>query len=315
MTLRTNVRERIARTATDLFAHAEYPLVDSLTYGPDPGLFGPGSSTWEVIGDVSAMVGGIRALLIQTAHPEVVAGVAQHSEYRADPLGRLSRTSAYVTATAYGAMPEVQASIDTVFGAHAPVTGVSHRGRPYSANHGGHASWVHNVLADSFLIAYQTFAPSALDLERSDAFVTEQAVLGSRLRADDLPLGQVELAQWVSTHEALGVSPGMTDTLAFLTNPPLPAAARTGYRILLNGASATIPPRIRRILGVEPPRGSLRLAKNLPAVMRWSMGSSPSWWLALERTHSDAPAGVRFRRPPPATGAAERFTANESAGS
>jgi uncharacterized protein (DUF2236 family) len=304
-----NVRERIARSVSDLFTHAEYPLTDSLSYEGDPGLFGPGSSTWEVIGDVSAMVGGIRALLIQTAHPEVVAGVADHSEYRADPLGRLSRTSAYVTATAYGAKPEVQASIDTVFGAHAPVTGVSHRGRPYSANHGGHASWVHNVLTDSFLTAYQTFAPTPLDTERSDAFVVEQAELGSRLRANDLPLQHGTLAQWVDTHEALEASSAMTNALTFLKNPPLPAAARVGYRILLNGAAAAIPPRVTNILGLEPPRGSLVLARKLLALMRWSMGSSPSWWLALERTHEDPPAGVRFRRPPPATGAAERFTA------
>lgn len=305
----------MARTATDLFTHTEYPLADSLRYEGDPGVFGPGSSTWEVIGDVSAMVGGIRALLIQTAHPEVVAGVADHSEYRADPLGRLSRTSAYVTATAYGAMPEVQASIDAVLGVHGPVTGVSHRGRPYSANHGGHASWVHNVLTDSFLTAYQTFAPSPLDTSRCDAFVAEQSELGSRLRADDLPLQYEELAQWVATHEALDTSPGMKDAIAFLKNPPLPNAARIGYRILFNGAAATIPQPITRILGVEPPRGSLVLTKNLLSVMRWSMGSSPSWWLALERTHSDAPRGVRFRRPPPATGAAERFAANESADS
>ena len=39
-------------------------------------------------------------------HPEVVAGVADHSRYREDPLGRLSRTSAYVTAASFGAMPE-----------------------------------------------------------------------------------------------------------------------------------------------------------------------------------------------------------------
>ena len=71
----------------------------------DPGLFGPDSVTWRVIGDVATFIGGIRALLVQAAHQEVAAGVADHSRYQDDPLGRLSRTSAYVTATAFGAMP------------------------------------------------------------------------------------------------------------------------------------------------------------------------------------------------------------------
>lgn len=65
----------------------------------DAGLLGPNSVSWRVIGDAAAFVGGIRALLVQTAHPEVVAGVEQHSRYRDDPLGRLNRTSVYVTET------------------------------------------------------------------------------------------------------------------------------------------------------------------------------------------------------------------------
>jgi len=85
------IRRRIVGTTTGLFAHAPYPLEDSLQYEGDPGLFGPDSVTWSVMGDVSTMVGGIRALLIQGAHQEVAAGVADHSRYQDDPLGRLSR--------------------------------------------------------------------------------------------------------------------------------------------------------------------------------------------------------------------------------
>lgn len=302
-----NPRDRIARSATNPFTHTDYPLVDSLSHDTDPGLFGPGSSTWEVIGDVSAMVGGIRALLIQAVHPEVVAGVGEHSAYRADPLGRLSRTTSYVTATAYGAMPEVEAALSAVRGAHTQVEGVSHRGLRYSASNGAQASWVHNVLADSFLTAFQVFASSPLDAERADAFVGEQANLGSLLGADDLPVNRVVLEKWISHHQAIGPSPAMKDTLAFLTNPPLPLAARAGYRVLLNGAAATIPAPVAETLEIKPPKGSIAIARKLLSVMRWSMGSSPSWWLALERTHSDHPVGVHFRRPPPAIDAAERF--------
>lgn len=85
-----------------------------LDYCGDPGLLGPDPVSRRVIGHAAAFVGGIRALLVQTAHPEVVAGVAQHSRYRSDPLGRLSRTSVYVTETTYGARPEVDAAVAAV---------------------------------------------------------------------------------------------------------------------------------------------------------------------------------------------------------
>ena len=132
-------------------------MANTMQYAGDPGLFGPDSITWEVMGDVSGFVAGIRALLIQAAHPEVVAGVADHSRYREDPLGRLSRTSDYVTATSYGAMPEVERAVRIVRAAHHRVQGVSHRGLPYTADDPPLAAWVHNSLTDSFLTCNQAY--------------------------------------------------------------------------------------------------------------------------------------------------------------
>ena len=37
--------------------------------GNDEGYFGPESAVWEVHGCVSTIIGGIRALLLQAAHP------------------------------------------------------------------------------------------------------------------------------------------------------------------------------------------------------------------------------------------------------
>ena len=125
------LRRRVVREAEDLFSHADDPLADTLLYAGDPGLFGPGSITWELMGDASTFIGGIRALLVQAAHPEVVAGVADHSRYREDPLGRLSRTSNYVTATSYGAMPEVDAAVgDRATRARQGARDVPSRGSP-----------------------------------------------------------------------------------------------------------------------------------------------------------------------------------------
>jgi hypothetical protein len=155
-----SLRRRVVGEAEGLFSHADDPLADTLLYAGDPGLFGPESITWELMGDVSTFIGGIRALLVQAAHPEVVAGVADHSRYREDPLGRLSRTSNYVTATSYGAMPEVDAAVGVVRRAHVRVRGKSHRGIPYTAGDPALAAWVHNSLTDSLLVAAQVFGPT-----------------------------------------------------------------------------------------------------------------------------------------------------------
>lgn len=298
-----DVRGRIAESTAGLFAHAEYPLENSLAYHGDPGLFGPDSPSWEVIGDVATFVGGIRALLIQAAHPEVVAGVAEHSSYEHDPLGRLSRTSAYVTATAFGAMPEVEAAISAVRRAHVPVAGASHRGRRYSASGPEFAAWVHNVLVDSFLSAFEVFGPGELARERADAFAEEQTRLGAMLHVRDLPSTADGLADWVASHPELGTSPGMEAVTAFLRNPPLPLGAKQGYRVLYHAAAATVPERIAVILGIRQYPGAIAAGRGLISTLRWSMGSSPSWWLALKRVDAPLPSGVHFRRPPPASGA------------
>jgi uncharacterized protein (DUF2236 family) len=293
-----NPRTRIAETASSLFAHADYPLAQSLDYPGDPGLFGPRSVTWQVVGDVSTFIGGIRALLIQAAHPEVVAGVADHSVYESDPLGRLSRTSAYVTATSYGAMPEVHAALQKVRTAHVGVEGVSHRARSYSANGAMYAAWVHNVLADSFLVGYEVFGPRTISVADSDRYVREQAGLGALVQAGDLPGTRSDLARWISKHPDIESSPGMIQTVAFLKNPPLPPTVLPVYRILFQAAASTVPSRVAGILGIKRYAWSLPSGTALTRALRWSLGASPSWRLALERTGGEQPQGVSFLRSP-----------------
>jgi uncharacterized protein (DUF2236 family) len=294
-----NPRTRIAEKASSLFAHADYPLVHSMDHPGDPGLFGPDSVTWRVVGDVSALIGGIRALLIQAAHPEVVAGVADHSVYESDPLGRLSRTSAYVTATTYGAMPEVEEALQRVRTAHVGVVGTSHRGRPYTANGSTYAAWVHNVLADSFLAGYEFYGAHPLGGADADRYVAEQARLGSLVKATVLPQTRDELSRWIATHPDVAPSPGMEQTVAFLRNPPLPRTVIPAYQLLFHAAAATVPSRIAQILGVKRYSWARPTGDVLTRALRWSLGASPSWRLALERTESTPPSNVAFLRPPP----------------
>lgn len=290
------LKSGVVDSTTSLFSHGPQPLANTLSYRGDPGLLGPDSISWEVIGDATAFVGGIRALIVQTAHPEVVAGVDEHSQYRTDPLGRLSRTSAYVTETTYGAMPEVQAAVARVRRAHVPVHGVSERAQPYSAGNPAMAAWVHNVLTDSFLVAFQAYGPRALSADEADRFVAEQTRIGALLGAGPLPVTAGELSRWISEHPDLARTQALARAIDFLRKPPLPAAVSLGYRVLFGAAAATLPGNISDVTRVRPRRGAERVGRRSVAALRWALGSSPSWHLALVRAGAPVPRG-RFRQP------------------
>jgi uncharacterized protein (DUF2236 family) len=145
------------------------PALDFATTD-DPGLFGPDSVAWRVHADRSMLVGGVRALFLQVLHPLAMAGVAQRSAYREDPLGRLSRTGRFIAATTYGSTAEAEASIAVVRTVHEHVRGTTSDGRPYAATDPALLAWVHNVEVESFLEAYRRYGPG-LDDADADHYV------------------------------------------------------------------------------------------------------------------------------------------------
>lgn len=290
------IRDRVVGSTTELFSHGPQPLEHTLDHMGDPGLLGPESVSWPVIGDATAFVGGIRALLVQTAHPEVVAGVEQHSRYRTDPLGRLTRTSAYVTETTYGAMAEVDTAVATVRSAHAPVEGHSERGKAYSAGNPAMAAWVHNVLTDSFLAAFQAYGPRRLTPSEADRFVAEQTRVGALLGAAPLPDTAETLSRWVCEHAAIEPSAAQQEAISFLRKPPLPLPVRVGYELLFRAAVATLPARIASVIGLEAGDHDAMVGGAAVRSLRWALGSSPSWHVALVRSGACVPDGL-FRQP------------------
>ena len=123
------------------------------------GLFGPDSVSWRVIGHPAALVGGMRALLLQALHPLAMAGVAQHSNYLEDPMRRLRRTAGYVSTVTFGTHAEAEAAAAVVRGVHKHVHGTDPvTGRRYSASDPATMVWVHCVEVHSFLAAYRAYA-------------------------------------------------------------------------------------------------------------------------------------------------------------
>jgi uncharacterized protein (DUF2236 family) len=296
--LTSSLRDPVISAMTGLFSHGPTPLANTRDFPGDPGLLGPESVSWRVLGDAAVFVGGIRALVVQSAHAEVVAGVEDHSTYRTDPLGRLSRTSVYVTETTYGALPEVESAVEVVRRAHRPVHGTSDRDRPYSASRPEMAAWVHNVLTDSFLAAFQAFGPEPLTTADADRFVAEQTRIGRLLGADPLPETADDLAEWIRHHPDRVSTNAQDSAISFLRNPPLSPPIKVGYKVLFDAALTTIPTDLQTQLGVEPSSRAHRLGNGVTASLRWALGASPSWQLALVRCNAPIPDGL-FRQPLP----------------
>ena len=57
-----------------------------------PTLLDPDGAYWRVNRESFLLLGGGAALLLQLAHPLVAAGVADHSNFRTEPVRRLYRT-------------------------------------------------------------------------------------------------------------------------------------------------------------------------------------------------------------------------------
>jgi uncharacterized protein (DUF2236 family) len=247
----------------------------------DPGLFGPGSVAWRVHADRSMLIAGLRALLVQTWHPSAMAGVAQHSAYRDDPLGRLERTGRYVAATTYGTEAEAARAIAVVERVHERVQGITAAGVPYRANDPELLAWVHNVEVDSFLRAYRRYGAGAMSDAEADRYVAEMAVLGRRLGVSAAPTSVAELRDWLRGVEDLEVTAEARDAVRFLLLPPLPVAVMPAYVVIAAAAVGMLPPRLRLELRL-PPRSALDPTVVRPAmrallgVLGWALGPSPA---------------------------------------
>lgn len=195
-----------------------FPLVygEPDTTTPDPGLFGPASISWQIHADPAAAIGGVRALLMQSLHPEAMAGVAKHSSYKTDPWGRLARTAEYIAVTTFGTTAEAQRAAARVRMVHEKL-GVD---RPDLL------LWVHLGFVDSLLRAAQRSGLALTQIE-ADLYVKEQVISAQLLGAPDAPTTQAELVAAIDEYlPVLGATKEAQEAARFIAFPPMPLRTR-----------------------------------------------------------------------------------------
>jgi uncharacterized protein (DUF2236 family) len=125
------------------------PLTGGQTHPASAGLYGPGSEAWRLNREALLLLGaGPRALLLQIAHPAVAAGVAEHSDFKADPWRRLAATLRSFLTIVYGTTSAARAEIRRLNTLHRGIVGPG-----YAARDPALALWVHATLIDSTIVA------------------------------------------------------------------------------------------------------------------------------------------------------------------
>ena len=240
----TTLRERLGQGLFAMVAGPEGPRNRARIHDtPGPRWFAEDRPIRRVHGDASMFVGGLRALLLQSLHPLAMAGVAEHSDYRGDPWGRLQRTSTFLAVTTFGTARDAQRAVDKVRGIHRRVHGVAPDGRTYQADDPHLLEWVHIAEIDSFLLAYQRYGDRPLDQAGRDAYVADTARVAAALGVPDPPRTEAQLRERLAAYRPeLRSSEAARDAARFLlVTPPLPVLARAPYGVLAATSVSMLP--------------------------------------------------------------------------
>jgi len=300
------VRARVANKFREIVSGSpdgKPTWVNEIAIGDDVGLFGPASAVWEVHSTVATLVGGVRALLLQAAHPAALAGVAEHSRYESDPLGRLAGTSRWMTITTFGSTQAIAREADRVNAMHKKVVGEfegkSGATQAYAARDPRFLLWVHCAFTESFLFAHQAFGYRLLKESMQSSVATQaHEILADRYihewSKSAIALGlttapqsskelQMEMDRFVA--EELRSSEQSRRVVKFILRPPLGRPSLVFYKFLAKSAIATLSDDQREVLELKQvSRLWIPATALILGFLRWTLGDrSPSHETALER--------------------------------
>jgi uncharacterized protein (DUF2236 family) len=266
------------------------PWLEVIAAGDEPGLYMPTDAPWIVHADFGTLVGGIRALLMQALHPGSLTGVATHSRYEQDALGRLAGTIRWLTITTFGSHSAVAGESQRVNRMHKRVTGEYETSageqRPYKAADPDLLLWVHIAFMDSFLRCHQMYTWREIP-GGADAYVRLWAKSVEPLGLDKAPMNEADLLREIERYKVeLVATPKTLDVVKFIKRPPLPVLARPVYWLLFEAAVVSLPIEFRELLGLKAKSAKVfkPLTRGVLRLIRVAIGpESPIEDGAIER--------------------------------
>jgi uncharacterized protein (DUF2236 family) len=251
----------------------------------DAGLFGPESVTWRVNREGVLLLGGGAALIMQVAHPLVGAGVAQHSNYREDPWGRLYRTLDVTTSIVFGSTAKARAASEQLRQVHARVRGVTNEdggrypaGTRYFANDPRLLMWVHATLVWTALEVYTAYVGPLSHAERL-RYHEEQKLLGEMFGVprSEQPATLAEFHEYFDAmvERELAVTGALRDVVDATMRPELPFVTRPLVEAINLATVSLLPPALRTDLGLELGPHRRRLVRASRTVIRRTLPVIP----------------------------------------
>jgi uncharacterized protein (DUF2236 family) len=222
----------------------------------DLGYFGPDSVSWRVHREVTVLFGGARALLMQAAHPLVVAGANQTGMYERNPWRRLQRTLILTYTITFGTKAEAHEAAERINDVHRRINGVDPvTGLRYDALDPELLLYVHACLVDSALV-FERLTVGTLDDAGRQRFHEEQMLAAELLLVprEIIPPTVPELREWLAGFErsgALRVTEGARRVADLFLNPPEEAEWRPILKGVARLAFATLPPGVREMYGFD----------------------------------------------------------------
>ncbi len=243
---------------------------------PDEAYLPPGGMARKVHSDLPAMlIGGVCALLLQSLHPLAMAGVAEHSSYQEDPLGRLRRTASFVGTTTFGTVAEAEAAIAQVHRVHRRVRGIAPDGRAYSADDPELVTFIHVAEMASFLTSSQRYGNRVLTPEQCDRYYEEVAPVALALGATWAPRSSDEVESYLlRLRPELYAGPQARAARDWLLRGVARRPSeRAVYSLVVAAAIGVLPGWARRELGLSV-AGPLDLLVDTVAVTPLTLGLS-----------------------------------------
>jgi uncharacterized protein (DUF2236 family) len=222
----------------------------------DFGYFGPGSVSWQVHREVTVLFGGARAVLMQAAHPLVIAGARATGFYERNPWKRLQRTLILTYTITFGTRAEAQAAADRINDVHTRISGVDPvTGLAYDALDPELLLYVHACLVDSALL-FEELTVGRLDDEGRQRFHEEQMLAAEMVRIprEIVPPTVATLRAWMGDVEDSGilqVTESARSVADLFVHPPADAEWRPILKGVSRLAFATLPPAMREQYGIQ----------------------------------------------------------------
>jgi uncharacterized protein (DUF2236 family) len=220
------------------------------------GYFGPGSVSWQVNQETTVLFGGARALLMQAAHPLVIAGARQTGFYERDAWKRLERTLQLQYTITFGTRQQADEAARRIRRVHDAVHGIDEvTGLPYDANDPDLLLWVHACLVDSAL-EFERLTVGRLDRASRERYHQEQMLHVELLGLDRarIPGTVGDLRAYIAgvlDGGLLRVGPEARMVAALIQQPPQGVPWRPVLRMVARWAFGSLPPPLRRAYGVR----------------------------------------------------------------